>query len=233
MASPCTLQDLQAAMGELRAEIPQLVATQTSAMRVNIEAALKELHDRSLVEVTTQVTQLKGLVEAQQATAVAEIGRITQDKFDKANEAFIAEQARLTASVDDLQKGIDKVGTGAQGEFERFSTLLAQHERNVEGHTTIVGDAVLNTLSKEVNGVRKDFFDWSLKVDVRLDAAEVVEVGVGVDDGDDGPLAEVLVGQGQLRRLVRQSAAHNEPGPVPVAKAPHAARVVVHLQRAP
>jgi hypothetical protein len=42
----------------------------------------------------------------------------------------------------------------------------------------------------------------------------------------------MLVGQGQLRRLVRQPAAHNEPGPVPVAIAPHAAWVVVHLQRA-
>ena len=181
------MQDLQAAMGELRAEIPQLVATQTSAMRAIIEAALKELHDRSLVEISTQVTQLKSLVEAQQSTAVAEIGRITQEKFDKANEAFITEQARLTASVDDLQKGIDKFGTGAAGEFERFSTLLAQHERNVEGHTTIVGDTVLNTLSKEVNGVRKDFFDWSLKVDGRLDAHDAaVERSSGESRGSSG-----------------------------------------------
>ena len=174
-------------MGELRAEIPQLVATQTSAMRTEIEAALKELHDRSLVEISTQVTQLKALVESQQSTAVAEIGRITQEKFDTANGRFITEQTRLTASVEDLQRAISAVGAAGAGEFEKFSAMLAQHEKNVVDHTKIVGDSVHNLLRNQVNGLKSEFFEWSVKVDGRLAAHDViVDQSAGAPRGSTG-----------------------------------------------
>ena len=120
--------DLAGATNSLRAEIPQIVAPMLAGLRVEITNAFKDLHDRSLVEINTQITALKDQVESTRQATVLEIQRVTQEKLEAANAAFVTEQARLTTSVADLQKAIDTVGQAGQGDIAKFSELLAKHD---------------------------------------------------------------------------------------------------------
>ena len=184
MATPTVSpDDLAGAMNGLRGEIPGIVAPLVAGLRGEITSAFKDLHDRSLVEINTQITVLKDQVEATRQATVAEIQRVTGDKLEAANAAFVAEQARLTTSVTELQRAIDTVGQAGQGDIAKFSELLAKHDAATVGHTKIVADSVHQLLRSQLDIVDQRMTDWSTIVNNRLDGHDA---GLGAVSGSSG-----------------------------------------------
>ena len=178
-----TPQDL-AAMASFRAEILQVVSPLMAAMRIEVTNAFKELHDRSLNEINTQIALLKTQVESHQRTTVVEIQRVTQEKLDMANQAFVLEQGRLTTSVEALQRAITTVGEGG---FEKFSTMLPQHYEEVKKHTQMVAESVHSLRRTQFKSLNNKFMEWPRGVDSRLAAFDSAGIARPPGFGSSGP----------------------------------------------
>ena len=77
--------------------------------RNEVMEGFKEINDRSIREIATQVQTVKSQVEAHHQGVAREVEKSVGERFDIANHAFVTEQGRLTASVETLQAAIQKV----------------------------------------------------------------------------------------------------------------------------
>ena len=181
-----SVDDLQSAVGSLRAEVPGILTQMLGQFRNEVMEGFKEINDRSITEIATQVQILRSEVEAHHKGFGAAVEKSVDDRFMIANKAFVVEQERLSASFANLQSMIQQVSdAGTEGGMDRFIALLKQQEKQMEAHTITVANVVHETLKNQVNTMDGRWNNWAVKTDARLGAFD--SAGFNGPPGVDKP----------------------------------------------